>query len=234
MSNPTILIIDDEDQIRKILGITLQSRGFNVSVASTGQSGLTIVANQPPDLILLDLGLPDTSGHEVLKRLRDWFSNPIIIISVHDSEEEITKALNNGANDYLTKPFRTDELLERIKATLKKASREPNLPVLTFHDLTIDFANRMVEKGGHAIPVSPVEYSLLALLAKNEGKVLTHQYLMKELGRAAEMRESQYLQVLISGIRKKIEPDPNRPTYIITERGVGYRFRVPHVSHKTK
>lgn len=224
MSGQSILIIDDEDQIRKVLTITLQSNGFVVTEAGTGKAGLTNVAMNPPDLVLLDLGLPDTSGHEVLKRLRDWYTNPIIMVSVLDSDEEIMKALNNGANDFLVKPFRTEELLSRIHLALRKPLREPNRPVLNFHDLVIDFATRIIQKHGHPVQLTQIEYSLLTILARNEGKVLTNQYLLKEILGSVNDYDLQFLRVHISDIRKKIETDPNRPVYIITERGVGYRF----------
>ena len=224
MNNASILIIDDEAQIRKLLNITLQSNDYQVYEASTGNEGLRLVANQPPDLILLDLGLPDENGHEVLKHLREWFSNPIIIVSVQSNESDIVKALDNGANDYLIKPFRTGELLARIRSALRKAATEPNIPVGNFQDLSIDFVNRVVKKENVAIKLTAKEYSLLSLLARNEGKVLTHQYLLNKVWGPSHQNESQYLRVFIAQLRKKIEKDPNRPSYIITESGIGYRF----------
>lgn len=224
MSRASILIIDDEAQIRRLLTITLQSNDYKVSEASTGAEGLKMVASHPPDLILLDLGLPDENGHEVLKHLRDWFSNPVIIISVQSNEEEIVKALDNGANDYLTKPFRTGELLARIRTALRKATSETNSSVAQFHGLSIDFANRVVRRNDHTIKLTATEYALLALLARNEGKVLTHQYLLNQVWGPVHQNESQYLRVFIAQLRKKIEADPNKPSYILTESGVGYRF----------
>lgn len=224
MNNPTVLIIDDEIQIRRLLSITLQSNNFKVFEAGTGKEGVSCVASHPPDLILLDLGLPDENGHEVLRHLREWYSNPIIIISVQSSEEDIVKALDNGANDYLTKPFRTGELLARIRSALRKASSEPNIPTANFHGLTIDFASRIVKREETAIKLTSTEYSLLALFARNEGKVLTHQYLLNQIWGPSHQHESQYLRVFIAQLRKKIEKNPNRPSHIITESGVGYRF----------
>lgn len=224
MNNPTVLIIDDEIQIRKLLTITLQSNGFSVVEATTGKEGLSIVAGHPPDLVLLDLGLPDENGHEILRHLREWYNNPVIIISVQSSEEDIVKALDNGANDYLTKPFRTGELLARIRSALRKASSEPNTPTLNFQSLTIDFVNRIVKKGATAIKLTATEYSLLALFARNEGKLLTHRYLLNHVWGSSYQNESQYLRVFIAQLRKKIEDNPNRPAHIITESGVGYRF----------
>jgi two-component system, OmpR family, KDP operon response regulator KdpE len=224
MSNTSILIIDDEAQIRKLLTITLQSNDYRVHEASNGKEGLTLVASHPPDLILLDLGLPDENGHDVLKHLREWFTNPIIIVSVQSAEEDIVKALDNGANDYLIKPFRTGELLARIRSSLRKSTSEPNIPSATFQDVSIDFANRVVKKNDVAVKLTVTEYSLFSLLARNEGKVLTHQYLLNQIWGASHQNESQYLRVFIAQLRKKIEADPNRPTHIITESGVGYRF----------
>lgn len=224
MNNATVLVIDDEVQIRRLLNITLQSNDFKVFEAATGKQGLSFVASHPPDLILLDLGLPDENGHEILRHLREWYTNPIIIISVHDSEEDIVKALDNGANDYLTKPFRTGELLARIRSALRNAASEPNIPTANFQGLTIDFANRTVKMEGTPIKLTATEYSLLALFARNEGKVLTHQYLLNQIWGPSHQYESQYLRVFIAQLRKKVEKNPNRPSYIITESGVGYRF----------
>jgi two-component system KDP operon response regulator KdpE len=223
VGSQSILIIGLEDQIRKILTITLQSNGFYVTDASTVKAGLAHVAEVAPDLMLLDLNLPDASGHGGLKYLRDRYANPIIIISVLNSEEEISEALNNGADDFLIRPFRTEDLLSRIQSALKNVSRQPNSTVLTFHDLTIDLTSKTIQKHDYPITFTPLEYSLLTLLAHNEGKVLTHQYLLKE-GLGSSDSDSQFLKALIADIRKKIETDPDRPTYIITERGVGYRF----------
>jgi two-component system, OmpR family, KDP operon response regulator KdpE len=223
-NKPSILIIDDEAQIRKLLTITLQSNDYRVSDASSGKEGVMMISTHPPDLVLLDLGLSDESGHDVLKHLREWFTNPVIIISVQSDEANIITALDNGANDYLTKPFRTGELLARIRSALRKAASEPNLPVASFSDLSIDFANRIVKKNGAVVKLTATEYSLLALFARNDGKVLTHQYLLQQVWGASHQNESQYLRVFIAQLRKKIETDPNRPAYIITESGIGYRF----------
>lgn len=224
MNKPTILIIDDEPQIRKLLSITLQSNDFTVVEATSGKEGIRMVSTHPPDAVLLDLGLPDESGHDVLKHLREWFSNPILIISVQSTEEDIVSALDNGANDYLVKPFRTGELLARLRAALRASYSEQNISTFTFQDLTIDFANRIVKKQNRTIKLTVTEYALLAVLAHNEGKVLTHHFLLKQVWGAAHQNESQYLRVFIAQLRKKIETDPNRPTFILTESGIGYRF----------
>ena len=225
MSNsPSILIIDDEAQIRKLLAITLQSNDYRISEASSGKEGVMMVSTHPPDLVLLDLGLPDENGHDVLRHLREWFTNPVIIISVQSDEDDIVKALDNGANDYLIKPFRTGELLARIRSALRKAGSEPNIPTSSFKDLSIDYANRVVKKNNTPVKLTATEYSLLSLLARNDGKVLTHQYLLQKVWGPSHQNESQYLRVFIAQLRKKIETDPNRPVYIITESGIGNRF----------
>ena len=224
MNKESVLIIDDEAQIRKLLTITLQSNDYTVLEAPTGKEGLSKVASHPPDLILLDLGLPDEPGHDLLKHLREWYTNPIIIVSVQSNEEDIVKALDNGANDYLIKPFRTGELLARVRSALRKSRNELNIPVATFNDISIDFANRVVRKNNIVIKLTVTEYALLALLARDEGKVLTHQYLLHQIWGSAHQNESQYLRVYIAQIRKKIETDPTRPLHIITESGIGYRF----------
>jgi two-component system KDP operon response regulator KdpE len=224
MSKQSILIIDDESQIRRLLTITLQSNNYEVREAATGKEGILTVSKNTPDLVLLDLGLPDESGHEVLKHLREWYSNPILIISVQSSEEDIVKALDNGADDYLIKPFRTGELLARIRTAIRKAASETNVSTATFDDLTIDHANRIVKKNNEVVKLTATEYALLSLLSRNDGKVLTHQFLLKEVWGTHQQNESQYLRVFIAQLRKKIETDPNRPRYIITESGIGYRF----------
>lgn len=225
MNNASILIVDDEAQIRKMLTITLQSSDFRVMEAENGKDALQIVASHPPDLILLDLGLPDQNGHDVLRHLREWFKNPIIILSVQNSEGDIVGALDHGANDYLIKPFRTGELLARIRSALRKNIIDDNCPVMEFGNLVFDFSSRSVKKNGQALKLTTTEYSLLILLAKNEGKVLTHQYLLQQVWGPSYVNESQYLRVFIAQLRKKIEDDANRPAHILTESGVGYRFR---------
>lgn len=219
-----ILIIDDEPQIRKLLEITLRSNDYRVKEAATAKEGLIATASHPPDLILLDLGLPDENGHDVLKKLREWYNHPVIILSVQNGEDDIVKALDNGANDYLTKPFRTSELLARIRSVLRKEVSEKSNAIIQCGDLSIDLANRMVKKNETQLKLTATEYSLLALFAKNEGRVLTHHYLLKEVWGSSYLNQSQYLRVFVAQLRKKIEKDANRPAHIITESGVGYRF----------
>jgi two-component system, OmpR family, KDP operon response regulator KdpE len=224
MAKADILIIDDETQIRKLLNITLQSNGYAVSHASTAKEGIITAANHPPDLIILDLGLPDEDGHTVLQKLREWFTNPVIILSVQNSETDIIKALDNGANDYLSKPFRTGELLARIRSALRSSVLEESKPVIICDDLHIDLSERTVKKKDELVKLTATEYALLALFARNEGKVLTHQYLLRDVWGPGYINQSQYLRVFIAQLRKKIEKDPNRPEFIITESGIGYRF----------
>lgn len=224
MSKAEILIIDDEPQIRKLLEINLESNGYKVTEAESGKEGIIMAANHPPELILLDLGLPDQSGHEILKALRTWYTKSIIILSVQNSEEDIIKALDNGATDYLTKPFRTGELLARIRASLKRNSMGTNSSIALFNDLEMDYAARIVKRNNETIKLTSTEYNLLALFAKNEGRVLTHQFILKEIWGVGYQTETQYLRVFVGTLRKKIEENPNRPQHIITESGVGYRF----------
>ncbi|MEO7443981.1 MAG: response regulator, partial [Ferruginibacter sp.] len=219
-----ILIIDDEPQIRKLLDITLQTNGYLPKAAATAKEGLVMAENHPPELILLDLGLPDDSGHNVLKKLRLWYTNPVIILSVQKREEDIIKALDNGANDYLSKPFRTGELLARIRSSLRSINTEDGDTVINIRDLKVDFTTRSVWRQNQLVKLTVTEYNLLALFIKNEGKVLTHQYLLRAIWGPGYINQSQYLRVFIAQIRKKIEEDPNRPEYLLTEAGVGYRF----------
>ena len=220
-----ILIIDDEVQIRRLLEITLQSNGFNICEALNGREGINLAASQQPELIILDIGLPDLSGHEVLKKLREWYTNPVIILSVQSNEEDIVKALDSGANDYLVKPFRTGELLARIRSALRSNnSSEDAKAVFSIAEIEIDLVARTVKKKNELIKLTVTEYKLAALFAQHAGKVLTHQYLLREVWGPGYINQSQYLRVFIAQLRKKIEDDPNRPVYIVTESGVGYRF----------
>jgi len=224
MNKATILVIDDELQMRKLLQITLQSNQYNIVMAATAKEGLIMAANHPPELILLDLGLPDKGGQIVLKELRQWYTNPIIILSVQKNEADIIEALDNGANDYLSKPYRTGELLARIRSALRSSVQDEAEVILGDEAFQIDLVARTVKKKNELIKLTTTEYSLLALLAKNEGKVLTHQYLLRAIWGPGYINQSQYLRVYIAQLRKKIEDDANRPTYLITESGVGYRL----------
>jgi len=224
-ADSNILIIDDEVQIRRLLEITLNINGYKVTEASTAKEGIISAATHNPALILLDLGLPDEDGLTVLKKLREWYQNPIIILSVRNSEEDIIKALDYGANDYLTKPFRTGELLARIRTALRLSQEKTGASsVLSFGSLIIDFAGHIVRKNNNLLKLTSTEFSLLAIMARNSGKVLTHQYLLKEIWGHGYLDQTQYLRVFVAQLRKKIEDDPARPSLIITEPGIGYRF----------
>ncbi|PWT72972.1 MAG: DNA-binding response regulator [Bacteroidetes bacterium] len=225
MTNPSeILVIDDERQIRKLLEITLQSNGYAFAEASTSRDGLVAAATKPPDLIILDLGLPDENGQTTLKKLREWCGRPVIILSVYNNEENIVHALDSGANDYLIKPFRTGELLARIRSALRTNSTKGESPVLHCKGFEIDLLSRTVRKNNEMVRLTSTQYELLALFAKNVGKVLTHHYILREIWGQDFTDQLQYLRVFIAQLRKKIEVDPNRPEYLVTESGVGYRF----------
>ncbi|HSI69642.1 MAG TPA: response regulator transcription factor [Gillisia sp.] len=224
MNKAEILIIDDEPQIRKLLKIVLESNDYKVVQAATGNEGIHLAANHSPELILLDLGLPDLSGHEVLLELRSWFEKSIIILSVQDSEEDIIKALDNGATDYLNKPFRTGELLARIRSSIRITQDNEIKPVIEAGDIKIDLTSRLVTLNEDVVKLTSTEYNLLILFAKNQGKILTHQFILKNIWGQASQNETQYLRVFIAQLRKKMEKNPNSPKHFITASGVGYRF----------
>jgi two-component system KDP operon response regulator KdpE len=224
MNEGTILIIDDEVQIRRLLEITLSATGYKISEASTGKQGLSLAASHQPALIILDLGLPDTDGLDILRKLREWYHKPVIILSVRNSEDDIIKALDNGANDYLTKPFRTGELLARIRVAIRQSQGATDKPILEFGSLSIDLANHTARKNNELLKLTSTEFSLLALLARNEGRVLTHQYILKEIWGMGYIEQTQYLRVFIAQLRKKIEDNPAKPKLLNTESGIGYRF----------
>lgn len=219
-----ILVIDDEVQMRRLLEITLSSGGFKVYEAATGKDGIVASATHNPALVLLDLGLPDTDGIEILKKLREWYSKPVIILSVRNTEDDIITALDNGANDYLTKPFRVGELLARIRVALRHNRDSEDIPELIFDNLVIDMPNHTARKNGEIIKLTSTEFSLLTLLARNSGRVLTHKAILKEIWGFGYVEQTQYLRVFIAQLRKKIEDDPSKPKLLITESGIGYRF----------
>ncbi len=222
--NKTILIIDDEVQIRRLLEISLSTYGFNTLFAATGREGLVSAATHSPALIILDLGLPDMDGMKILQTLREWYTKPVIVLSVRNSEDDIIRALDGGANDYLTKPFRSGELVARIRAAIRLSEERKDTPLLEFGSLTVDLLNHVVRRDGAIVKLTTTEYSLLTLLAKNSGRVLTHQFILKEIWGYGYLEQTQYLRVFIAQLRKKIEEDPSNPTLLITESGIGYRF----------
>lgn len=225
MNKPLVLLIEDEPQIRKLLEINLVHNGYAVKLAGSGTEGLMLAASNMPEIIVLDLGLPDITGHEVLRQLREWYNRVIVILSVQDSEEDIVTALDNGANDYLTKPFRVGELMARLRSASRFNPGGEASQVIVTGGLEIDLTARTVSSEGEIVRLTSTEYQLLVLLARNEGRVLTHHFLLKEIWGVAYQAETQYLRVFIGQLRKKIEANPNNPVHIITETGIGYRFR---------
>jgi len=218
------LVIDDEPQIRRLLRVTLEASGYRVFDAATGQDGLVQAAQRRPDVILLDLGLPDLEGVEVLKRLREWTPVPIIILSVRDREDDKVAALDAGADDYVTKPFNSAELLARLRAALRH--RQPQGVDAIFHagNLEVDLAGRLVRKSGEEVKLTPIEYSLLRLLVTHAGKVLTHRQLLTGVWGAKAVEQTHYLRVHIAHLREKLEANPSAPELIITEPAIGYRL----------
>jgi len=221
-----VLVVDDEPQILRALRTSLRGAGYEVETASSGEQALTLAAVRPPEAVILDLVLPDARGTDVCKELRAWTSVPIIILSVVGDEHEKVAALDAGADDYVTKPFGVDELLARLRAALRRAEPSPE-PILSIGELRIDLEARDVTFAGKTVQLTPHEYSLLTLLARNEGKLLTHQAILREVWGRAYADESHYLHVYVSQLRRKLEPDPARPHYILTEPGVGYRLVDP-------
>lgn len=222
--NGTILIIDDEQQIRRFLKVALEPHEYKVIEAATGREGLSLAASNRPDFVVLDLGLPDKDGQVVLKELREWFQKPIIILSVRDDEENIVAALDNGANDYLRKPFILNELLARLRLCQRLSQPQSSEPVLSFAHLKIDLSAHKVTLDNLEVKLTATEYNLLRILVLNAGKVLTHRQILSEVWGPKASESIQYLRVYIGHLRQKIERDPNQPQLIITEPGVGYRF----------
>ena len=227
-TQPLVLIIEDEPPLRRYLRTTLQAHGYQVEEAATGQEGRARVVDLAPDVILLDLGLPDGDGLDLARELREWSRIPIIIVSARGQEEDKILALDVGADDYLTKPFGSGELLARIRVALRHAAESAQsapAQVVTIDELQVDFAARTVTLAGAEVHLSPNEYSLLAVLARHAGRVLTHRQLLKEVWGDAPAAQSAYLRVYMAGLRKKLEQDPARPRLLITEPGVGYRLK---------
>jgi two-component system KDP operon response regulator KdpE len=220
-----VLVVDDEPAIRRFLRVSLSAQRYTVFEADGGQAALSAVVADRPDLIILDLGLPDLDGVEITRLLREWTRIPIIILSVRGQEADKIAALDAGADDYLTKPFGTGELLARMRVALRRAGQSGVQPVFTSGDLTVDLARRVVIVAGREVQLTPTEYDLLRVLVTYAGKVLTHRQLLREVWGMGYEQEMHMLRVNISNLRRKIEPDPARPHYILTEPGVGYRLR---------
>jgi two-component system KDP operon response regulator KdpE len=226
-SRALILVIEDDSQIRRFLRTTLTSNGYHLLEAITGQDGLRQVSTQHPDLVILDLGLPDIDGLEVTRQLREWTATPIIILSARDKEGDKVKALDLGADDYLTKPFGTDELLARIRVGLRHSQQAMHVeePIFTVHNLRVDLERRRVFVGDTEVHLTPIEYKLLSVLIHYAGKVVTQNQLLKEIWGPGYTQESHYLRIYMGQLRHKLEADPTRPRFLITEPGVGIHFR---------
>lgn len=219
-----ILTIDDESSIRRLLNVALTGHGYRVDEADTAAEGLRKITLNKHDLVILDLGLPDMDGLDVLKKVREWSNVPIIILSVQDEEEDKIHALDSGADDYVTKPFNMGELLARIRTSLRHAAKESSEPVIKLKDLVIDLSHRIVTVNDEEVKLSPIEYNIMKNLALNAGKVLTHKQILNAVWGPYCENDTQYLRVYIGQIRRKIEEDPSNPRHIITEPGVGYRL----------
>ncbi|MES2793544.1 MAG: response regulator [Planctomycetota bacterium] len=226
MTSTRLLVIEDEAPIRKFLRAALVDADYTLDEAETGTQGLRLAASSPPDAVILDLGLPDLDGLEVLKRLRDWYASPIIVLSARGQERDKVQALDLGADDYLTKPFGIGELLARIRVALRHVTRNssPAGSVYEQGDLRVDFEARRVTRASVEIHLTPIEYRLLTTLIKHSGKVLTHRFLLKEVWGPENVYETHYLRVFMATLRRKLEADSARPVYLLTEPGVGYRF----------
>ena len=222
---PLILVLDDEPQIVRLLTLTLESAGYRTMSAGRGQEGLILAAHHRPALVLLDLGLPDLPGQEVLRRLREWSAVPVIILSVQDAEGGKVAALDQGADDYVTKPFLTGELLARIRVALRHAEPGPAEPVFRAGDLVVDLASRVVTRAGRVVSLTATEYALLRLLVKHAGRVLTHRHILREVWGPNAEQQTHYLRVYLARLRDKLEADPSAPVLFITEPGVGYRLQ---------
>ncbi len=226
-NGPRILIVDDEPQIRRFLRASLQAHDYEVIEADTGKEGIRQATLQKPELVILDLGLPDTDGLDVITGLREWSKVPIIVLSVRSDEADKIDALDRGANDYVTKPFSMGELLARMRASLRQKAEDTGDAgsIVTAGELVIDLAKRLVTVGGKPIRLSRKEYDLMRILASHPGKVVTHQQLLQEVWGQGYVEETQYLRVYMGQLRQKLEQDPAAPKYLLTEPGVGYRFQ---------
>jgi two-component system, OmpR family, KDP operon response regulator KdpE len=221
-----VLVIDDEPSILRALRINLTARNYEVSTASDGASGLAAVSRERPDVLILDLGLPDMDGTEVIHGVRGWTSTPIIVLSVWGHEHQKVAALDAGADDYVTKPFGMDELLARLRAAVRRAAPAPDEPVVTTPDFTVDLAAKRVTRDGSGdIRLTPTEWQLLEILVRNRGRLVTQRQLLQEVWGPAYGSESNYLRVYVAQLRRKLEPEPSRPRYLLTDPGMGYRFQ---------
>ncbi len=223
-SNPVVLVVNDEVQIRRLLELTLESNGYSVRTAGKANEGLAKTASERPELIILDLGLPDMDGLQVLKKIREWSSVPVLVLSVRSAESDIIDCLDAGADDYLTKPFRTGELLARVRAAVRHHRTPEEKNIFALRDLQVDLSARVVRKGNDILKLTATEYALLSLFVKNAGRVLTHRYILEQVWGPNLADETEYTRVYVGQLRKKIEDDPANPRIIVTESGIGYRF----------
>lgn len=222
-----LLLIEDEAPIRRFLCASLENEGYVVRERDLGEEGLRQAAQEPPDVVILDLGLPDIDGVALLKRLREWYTGPVLILSARDQESQKVEALDSGADDYLTKPFSVPELLARLRVVLRRVNQSTAAPSarLALGDIAVDLDAHLVERAGLEVKLTPTEYKLLVTMLKNVGKVLTHRYLIREIWGPGQVVESHNLRVLMAGLRRKIEANSSRPKHLLTETGVGYRCR---------
>ena len=220
-----VLVIDDEAPILRALRINLTARKFEVSTASDGASGLAAMARDRPDVLILDLGLPDMDGTDVIRGVRGWTSTPIIVLSAWGQEGKKVAALDAGADDYVTKPFGMDELLARLRAAVRRASPAPDEPVVATDDFTVDLADKRVTRGGQDVRLTPTEWQLLEVLARHAGRLVTQRQLLAEVWGPGYQNEAHYLRVYVANLRRKLEPDPSKPRHLLTEPGIGYLFR---------
>jgi len=223
-TRPHVLVVDDEIQIRRSLRLTLESAGFRVGEAETGQLGLSATAASPPDGIVLDLGLPDIGGNMVLRRLREWSRVPVLVLTVRDAEDDKIAALDAGADDYLTKPFSSRELIARLRAVLRRAQPAPESAVVAFGDIEVDLSARQVRRGGVEIKLTGKEYALLRLLVQHRGRVVTHREILRQIWGPQAEDSTHYLRVQMTHLRKKLEAEPQQPRHLRTESGIGYRL----------
>ena len=219
-----LLVIDDEVQILRLLKMSLETAGYGVSEATTGRAGLSEAASSAPDGIVLDLGLPDMDGLAVLSRLREWTQVPVLVLTVRNTEDDKVKALEGGADDYMSKPFGTRELTARVNALLRRAQKPVDSPILSFGQVSVDLSARLVRRAGEEVKLTVKEYHLLRFLLLNRGKVITHQHLLRELWGSNAEEQTHYLRVYMNHLRQKLEDDPSRPKFLKTESGVGYRL----------
>lgn len=223
---PVVLVIDDEIQIQRLLELTLKSNGYKVLRAETGREGVRRAEMDHPELTILDLGLPDMDGIEVLKKIREWSPIPVLILSVRDSETDIVSCLDAGADDYLLKPFRTGELLARVRTALRHRPGHPLGDLFEYRGLSVDLSAHTVKKSGLPVKLTATEFSLLALLVRHAGKVLTHKFILEQVWGPTQADETQYTRVYVGQLRKKLEDDPSNPKLFLTESGIGYRLSV--------